>query len=694
MLGGLLTLWNVLLMLAGFGLVIIVHELGHFLAARWAGIRVHAFAVGFGQAIVSWRRGLGFRRGSSEHEYLQRLQAAREGRQDADTQGLSPTEYRLNWFPFGGYVKMLGQEDLSPIVSRPEADSFAARPVWKRMVVISAGVVMNLILAGVLFVTAFTVGMREVAPVVGVVQPGSPAEKAGFEPGDVVERAAGWEVSTFSHLMLESAMAEKNQPMEVVVRRHATGALATLKPVPEVGAGGLLQIGLGPAPSNQLFTAHDLVTDQDRERYRALLMRSGLGALEPGMSLVRLAGAPVGDAGAIDLELALERSGGQPVAAVFSGPTGEREVLIKPRAVFERAVSASQAAEPFAVEHVLGLAPAMMVADVSPEGQKAGLLAGDVFARIGAIEWPNVVEGIAAIRAASGSTIEMVVQRDGALVTLKAPVSAEGRVGFFPGHIGQTGTTLAGGPVLAGTPGASGQALPASLVVPGFERGARIVRAAGRDVQTMADVRRAIVDATAALTPGQQMEIEIASVGPAGGGGADGEPVVRELSVDFAQASALRALGYEAGPALDCFRLAEVDVRASGPLQALSMGLAETRRVVVKTYLTFLRLYQGSVPVSQLQGPVGITHLGSRVVERGWVYLVFYLALISANLAVINFLPLPIVDGGHMVFLAIEGFTKKPVSAAVQNVATIAGLVLIGSMFLMVTFNDLVRLFG
>jgi len=360
-------------------------------------------------------------------------------------------------------------------------------------------------------------------------------------------------------------------------------------------------------------------------------------------------------------------------------------VQLTPRAVFERAASESPTTQPFAVEHVLGLAPAMMVADVSPEGEKAGLLAGDVFARIGGIEWPNVVEGIAAIRAASGSTIELVVQRDGALVTIKAPVSSEGRVGFFPGHVGHTGTTL------AGAPNASGSLLPATLVVPGFERGARIVRAAGRDVQTMADVRRAIVDATSALAAGQQMSVEIASVGPAGGGG---EPVVRELSVDFAQASALRALGWEAGPVLDCFRLAEVDVRASGTLQALAMGLVETRRVVAKTYLTFLRLYQGSVPVSQLQGPVGITHLGSRVAERGWVYLIFYLALISANLAVINFLPLPIVDGGHMVFLAIEGITKKPVSAAVQNVATIAGLVLIGSMFLMVTFNDLVRLFG
>jgi membrane-associated protease RseP (regulator of RpoE activity) len=286
------------------------------------------------------------------------------------------------------------------------------------MVVISAGVVMNLILAGVLFVVAFSVGMREVAPVVGVVQPGSAAEKAGFAPGDVIERAGGWDVSTFSHVMLESAMAEKNEPMEVVVRRHASGERATLKPVPEVGPGGLLQLGLGPAPSNQLFASTDLLSDQDRERYRAMLVRGGLGTLEPGTALVRLNGADVSAAGAIDLELALERSGGQPVAAVFSGPQGEREVQLTPRAVFERAASESPTTQPFAVEHVLGLAPAMMVADVSPEGEKAGLLAGDVFARIGGIEWPNVVEGIAAIRAASGSTIELVVQREGGEVTL------------------------------------------------------------------------------------------------------------------------------------------------------------------------------------------------------------------------------------------------------------------------------------
>ena len=95
----------------GFGFVVFVHELGHFLAAKWARVRVEQFAIGFGHALVSFRKGLGFRFGSSGREYEQLLKAEREGIQPADVQAISPTEYRLNWMPLGGYVKMLGQDD-------------------------------------------------------------------------------------------------------------------------------------------------------------------------------------------------------------------------------------------------------------------------------------------------------------------------------------------------------------------------------------------------------------------------------------------------------------------------------------------------------------------------------------------------------------------------------------------------------
>ena len=123
-------MFDLLLVIFGFGMIIFVHELGHFLAARWAGIRVLAFAVGFGPAVVSWRKGMGMRRGSGEGE-VEALLTRESGRRGESREAarsalsqLSHTEYRLNMLPFGGYVKMLGQEDLSPSAVSAEKDSY------------------------------------------------------------------------------------------------------------------------------------------------------------------------------------------------------------------------------------------------------------------------------------------------------------------------------------------------------------------------------------------------------------------------------------------------------------------------------------------------------------------------------------------------------------------------------------------
>src|SRR3954470_15580687 len=93
--------FSVLLLVLGFGFVIFFHELGHFLAAKYVGIRVEQFAVGFGQALFSWRKGMGWALGSSGAKY-EELQRA------GQAESVGETEYRLNWVPLGGYVKMLG----------------------------------------------------------------------------------------------------------------------------------------------------------------------------------------------------------------------------------------------------------------------------------------------------------------------------------------------------------------------------------------------------------------------------------------------------------------------------------------------------------------------------------------------------------------------------------------------------------
>src|SRR5689334_20101257 len=118
----------VALLVLGFGFVIFWHELGHFLAAKWVGIKVEQFAVGFGQALLAWRKGIGLRVGTTQREYDRRLKeyvetqeahlqlkdrpvwTAEQLNHAAAALGLGETEYRLNWIPLGGYVKMLGQD--------------------------------------------------------------------------------------------------------------------------------------------------------------------------------------------------------------------------------------------------------------------------------------------------------------------------------------------------------------------------------------------------------------------------------------------------------------------------------------------------------------------------------------------------------------------------------------------------------
>ena len=98
--------------------------------------------------------------------------------------------------------------------------------------------------------------------------------------------------------------------------------------------------------------------------------------------------------------------------------------------------------------------------------------------------------------------------------------------------------------------------------------------------------------------------------------------------------------------------------------------------------------------VKQLHGPVGIVHIGTKVADRGFMYLLFFLAMISVNLAVLNFLPLPIVDGGLFLFLVYEKIRGRPPSIAFQNAAALLGLALIGTLFVVTFFNDVMRLTG
>ena len=104
------------LLLIGFSFLIFVHELGHFFVAKWVGIKVTQFAICFGPAILAWRKGMGMRFGSTEGEFQAQV--------DESDLSVGETEYRLNWLPLGGYVKMLGQDDMDPGSRNEDPRSF------------------------------------------------------------------------------------------------------------------------------------------------------------------------------------------------------------------------------------------------------------------------------------------------------------------------------------------------------------------------------------------------------------------------------------------------------------------------------------------------------------------------------------------------------------------------------------------
>jgi len=681
---------NLLLIIIGFGLVIVIHELGHFVAAKWAGIRVHAFAVGFGNAVCSYRKGMGFRMGSTEPEYVRQLQAAGQPADRGDLPGVSATEYRLNWIPFGGYVKMLGQEDMDPSARVNAPDSYNAQSVSKRLVVISAGVVMNVILAAILFVIVYGAGMRTPPAIVGSVLSGGPAASAGVLPGDVIRTINGREVDQFTELAMIAAMTKPGGAVELTVMRTGESSPIELSIEPQRDqATRLMQLGIGSSSSTILLQA-----DADGlPIFREVADRLGYSGVEPGAELVSVNGTaiePIDVTGyaqvktAFALREAIRTSGGKPVRVEFKNPGGSTaQAAIVPTPAYQVAAVKLSETVTYDVRHLMGLAPAMGVESTQDRGRDAGLMAGDVFVLIGETAWPNIADGVKQIRAHAGSDIRMKVLRAGEVVDLTVPVDRDGTVGFIVKQAFDA-PFIATQPAIEKIEGAGPAVFP----------GMRFVSVNGVPVSDFAELRAALRTQTLeahANSEAVTIELGVRLSQSASGGGAD-ETI--EWALTNGDIEALHGLGWNASPHFVLFQQASYLRKAQNPIQAVTMGVGATRDMLVRTYITFLRLFDGTVRVEHLRGPIGIADVGVQFASQGIIYLLYFLALISANLAVINFLPIPFVDGGHAVFLIIEGIMRKPVPVAIQNVATLAGLIAIAGIFLLVTFNDISRLFG
>ncbi len=128
--------------------------------------------------------------------------------------------------------------------------------------------------------------------------------------------------------------------------------------------------------------------------------------------------------------------------------------------------------------------------------------------------------------------------------------------------------------------------------------------------------------------------------------------------------------------------------------QAILAAVAQTWMYISLTVMGFVKLIQRVVPMSELGGPILIAQLAGQQMAAGWVHLVYFIGLLSVNLGILNLLPIPVLDGGHLVFIGVEAVRRRPLSERVQIAAQQVGMALLASLMLFVFYNDLFRIFS
>ena len=238
------------------GFMILIHEFGHYAVAKWLGVRVEQFAIGFGKRLVGFRHG--------------------------------DTDYRINAIPLGGYVKMSGENPMDERSDDPR--EFMNHSRWHRFLIAIAGPTMNILLAIVLLTSIYMMhyeypAVYDEAPVIGWVAKDTPADKAGFQIGDRITRINDIQNPTWEQIDQEQALSP-GQPLVVNVARNGQTLEKTV--VPE--AMGVDQIGYaGWTPKEQSVTITDLQEKMPAER----------AGLKEGDTILALDGKPVPALGAM-----------------------------------------------------------------------------------------------------------------------------------------------------------------------------------------------------------------------------------------------------------------------------------------------------------------------------------------------------------------------------------------------------------
>ena len=647
---------SVLLVAIGIGLVIFFHELGHFAVAKWCDVFVERFSIGFGP--ILWSRKYG------------------------------ETEYALSAIPFGGYVKMLGQDDLDPsqLTSEELAKdprSYMAKPVGQRMAIISAGVTMNVITGVMFYAIAFGYGIEQLPARVGSVLPGFPAWQARLQPGDRLTRIAGRPTRTFDDI--NRAIALSSGPIDVA-GVHADEKPFEVELVPNM-ADGHRMIGVTPALSLNVLKTKDA-------NEKAADLGSPAAEANPGFEqgdrVVGIDGHTVSDFSELQKTLIDNRA--KPVVFQVEREGSERPVDIRvaPQRFREMGMTMD-------IGKVTGI-----VKD-SP-ADKNGIKEGDKIIRLNTrvvgkdIDPLRLPDELAAL---AGQEVTLEVQRE---MPQGDPKKVDVRLvpANKPGWV--EAPRMADTPMSAPAIGVAYNVIPTVLSVqPGSPADKAGVKNGDR-------IKSAELLVPAELTKDRfgKDKIEVDFAAEKGSQKSGTWPYfvyLTQLTPDFRVKLTFTNKDHdpiELVPAVDPkadwyppgmrgLRLMQetIMLKSSGVLDAAMMGITHTKNSIIDLYLTLRNLFTRQLSYENLHGPLGIISVAYSFAQQGIPEVCLFLGILSANLAVLNFLPIPVLDGGHMVFLIWEAVTRKRPSERVQIAATYFGMAFVLCLAILVFYLDI-----
>jgi regulator of sigma E protease len=722
------TAWLVLQVAVALGLVIFVHELGHFLAVKACGVKCEKFYLGFDIPLRFGRLVLPsaicrFRWGE--------------------------TEYGIGILPLGGYVKMLGQDDnpanqkrenqririsktaatagptdqagtttapqaapptdaapsgtagAEPQATELDPRSFPAKPVWQRMIIISAGVVMNLVFAMVFAAVAYRAGVVYTPCVLGGTSPGDPAWVQGLQPGDKILQIGRDgqpdEKLRFTHdLTTKVILSGADQALELLVRRqgHTEPEWIEIRPSNRLKwLREVATLGVTSAATTRLHREHPVVEELAEESPYDQLPGGGEIVAVDGTVLPR------------DPQLGVILS--HPLEAVFARRLAEPVTLRIARPP-QRTGSADAAPQELEVTlpprrlRVLGLAmragPIVGVRQGTP-ADAAGFRAGDVLLTWNGQDLGDPVTLAQRLLPLAGQEVAFGVRRaalDTPLVLrakLQTPTTCEHQV--MPGSLVALDSLGVAFPVENvavsvedGSPAAAaglrkGDEIVQVRLLPPDQKAdgkTRAKKRKGDDEAIKLDAERTnwyYVHAAVQLAkPGTRLEITYRREGQ--NHLATLEPVTSDR-------------WYYPWRGILLTGLSQVRTASSWD-EACRLGLREAKEKVVEVAVVLHRLVTGRISVKNLGGPIMIAVAAGSEASKGIPALLIFLCLLSANLAVLNILPIPVLDGGHLMFLAAEGIRGKPVDERLQFALTLIGFFCLIGLMILVFGLDIRRL--